>query len=80
MVGNLGEWVADWVPQSTRCVPSLFGSDDNNCLAGASEEHGPGALVRGGRQHSGQSAGVFAVDGMNPPSLSSLGVGFRAAR
>src|SRR5207245_3147207 len=38
MVGNVYEWVADWVPRSTTCVPSLFGTDDQNCLAGASTE------------------------------------------
>jgi hypothetical protein len=35
MVGNLWEWVADWVPLSTDCPPALF-ANDLNCLAGAS--------------------------------------------
>lgn len=47
-VGNVFEWVADWVPRSTACVPSLFGSGDQNCLVGASTAAGPGALLRGG--------------------------------
>ena len=40
MVGNLFEWVADWVPLSTNCPASLFGSFDQNCLAGASTTGG----------------------------------------
>jgi len=50
MVGNLTEWVADWVPLSTEC--HLWGggfSDDVMCLVGASTTaSAPGALLRGG--------------------------------
>jgi hypothetical protein len=79
MVGNLYEWVADWVPQSTACVPALFAGDDN-CLAGASTTSGPGALIRGGFFLDGSAAGVFAVNGGVSPSSSNDGLGFRAAR
>lgn len=80
MVGNLYEWVEDWVPLSTDCPPSLFGTDDVNCLAGASTTAGPGALIRGGYFGDGANAGVFAVIGFNQPSFSVSGIGFRCAR
>ncbi len=81
MVGNLWEWVADWVPKSTGCVPtSLFGTGDWNCLAGADTAAGPGALIRGGSFGDGTFAGVFAMDGRLVPSLSNGFIGFRAAR
>ncbi len=80
MVGNLDEWVADWVPPSTTCVTALFASDFN-CLAGASTAFGPGALVRGGDFILGASAGVFAVRGDGTPSSADGSLlGFRAAR
>jgi hypothetical protein len=80
MVGNLHEWVGDWVPLSTTpCVPALFAGDDN-CLVGASTTAGPGALFRGGYFDSGTRAGVFAVNGGNGPSSAFSSVGFRAAR
>jgi hypothetical protein len=81
MVGNLDEWVADWVPRSTTCGAWLPFSDDFQCLAGASTSFdAPGALIRGGDWLSGTFAGVFAVSGRFTPS-SALGViGFRAAR
>lgn len=80
MVGNLWEWVAEWVPLSTVCVPALFESD-LNCLAGASTAAGPGALIRGGFfDNGGTGAGVFAVFGDSTPSRADNGIGFRAAR
>jgi len=81
MVGNVSEWLADWVPLSTTCGSPLFsGTDDANCLAWASPSSGPAALVRGGDFGSGASAGVFAVEGKVAPSGASAGIGFRAAR
>jgi hypothetical protein len=79
MVGNLAEWVADWVPLSTACVAALF-AGDLNCLAGASTTSGPGALIRGGFFLNGTAAGVFAVYGLSSPSNSGSAFGFRAAR
>jgi len=36
MVGNLWEWVADWVPESNTCPGWDIVSDDYMCLSGAS--------------------------------------------
>lgn len=83
MVGNLSEWVGDWVPASTTACPgwSTF-SDDQMCLSGASTTAtGPGALIRGNVVFSGGTgAGPFAVNGSYQPSYSSSYIGFRGAR
>ncbi len=83
MVGNLAEWVADWVPRSTECPGWVGFSDDMMCLAGASEtSSGPGALVRGGAftVASGALAGPLTVFGTLQPSRMVNFVGFRCAR
>jgi hypothetical protein len=79
MVGNLYEWVADWVPMSTACVTPLFGTGDDNCLAGASTTSAPGALLRGGLFFGGTHAGVFSVN-VDGPTGGFLYFGFCAAR
>ncbi len=80
MVGNVDEWVSDWVPQSTACG-SWSGSSDFQCLAGAATSGEPGALVRGGSSFgNGSDAGPFTVDGTLSPSDSFFGIGFRCAR
>jgi hypothetical protein len=80
MVGNLAEWVAEWVPLSTAC-PGWGGfSGDSMCLAGASTtEAGPGALVRGGGFFGGSVNGPLAVFGTVAPTRSKDLVGFRCA-
>lgn len=80
MVGNIYEWVADWVPRSTTCVTDLFGTGDANCLAGASTTGGPGVVLRGGNWGSHTTAGVFTVDGSDVPSTQHFAIGFRCAR
>ena len=81
MVGNLHEWVADWVPLSTDCPGWGAFSDDVMCLAGAkTTDTAPGALFRGGNFGNGANAGVFAVKGDVAPSLWGSSIGFRAAR
>ena len=82
MVGNLWEWVADWVPLSTGCANALFnGNEDWNCLAGGSNPAGgTGALLRGGSAWIGTSGGVFSVAGTVSPAAMHFAVGFRAAR
>jgi hypothetical protein len=81
MVGNVQEWVADWVPRSTDCPGWSENNAFNNdrmCLAGAATLTGPGALLRGGNNAFGTESGVFFVDGRVEPSSDNFG--FRAAR
>jgi len=81
MVGNLSEWVADWVPDSTTCPGWGAFSDDSMCLSGASTStQGPGAVFRGGNFGSGAAAGPFAVLASFQPSEPSGVIGFRGAR
>ena len=81
MVGNLDEWVADWVPLSTACSTWGVLSDDFMCLFGASTGvGGPGALLRGGDYRSHSSAGPLAVVASGSPFNSRDFVGFRCAR
>lgn len=81
MVGNLMEWVADWVPFSTSCPGWGAFSDDGMCLSGASTTNGPGALVRSGAFSQGvSSAGPFAVFELLPSNSTHDDVGFRGAR
>jgi len=81
MVGNLDEWVADWVPVPTDCPNWGTFSNDAMCLAGASTlTPGAAALVRGGDFYLfGSSAGPLAVGGDLTWDANGL-VGFRCAR
>ncbi len=82
MVGNLYEWVADWVPRSTACGTWRAGvspTGDLQCLAGAATTGEPGALLRGGR-FLGAGAGPLSVVGVSEPSSSESVTGFRCAR
>jgi formylglycine-generating enzyme required for sulfatase activity len=82
MVGNVDEWVADWVPQSTTCG-SWSGRADYQCVAGAATTGEPGALIRGGDFSDAAAAGPLAVSAVDPPSFSYFSggsVGFRCAR
>jgi formylglycine-generating enzyme required for sulfatase activity len=81
MVGNLFEWVADWVPLSTGCgtwSAGLSPTGDFQCLAGAATSGEPGELVRGGSFINGSFAGPLAVSGFGSPGSGD--VGFRCAR
>ncbi|GIW44840.1 MAG: hypothetical protein KatS3mg077_2122 [Candidatus Binatia bacterium] len=81
MVGNLWEWVADWVPLSTACPGWGSFSNDSMCLSGASTtDTSPGALLRGGSFFQGSSAGPLSVNGNAQPSDWFDVVGFRCAR
>jgi len=81
MVGNLSEWVADWVPLSTACSSWGGFSDDWMCLFGASaSDASPGALLRGGDFRSRAFAGPLAVVGSGGPFSSRNFIGFRCVR
>jgi len=58
MVGNVSEWVAEWVAPATTCTAAMFSeTGDRNCLAGAFTSYGPAALIRGGYFNLGTQAG-----------------------
>jgi hypothetical protein len=83
MVGNLDEWVADWVPRSTACGTWSAGvspTADRQCWAGAATTGEPGVLERGGSFSGGAGAGPLSVDGFDAPSGAIRRVGFRCAR
>ncbi len=83
MVGNLYEWVAEWVPRSTACGgwdPEVSPTGDSQCLAGAETTDEPGALLRGGEVGDGTFAGPLTVTGQGEVAGDYEGVGFRCAR
>ncbi len=81
MVGNLYEWVADWVPRSTACPGWGSLSNDGMCFSGASTTAtGPGALLRGGDFGSGPEAGPLTVSASFGPSNFGSSIGFRCVR
>jgi len=83
MVGNLYEWVADWIPRSTGCdtwSASVSPTGDYQCLAGAATTGEPGTLLRGGCFLIGSNAGPLAINGSLQPSYTSIYFGFRCAR
>jgi formylglycine-generating enzyme required for sulfatase activity len=95
MVGNVSEWVADWVQgnNGSSWSPTV---DPNNLTSGTygddlmwgtnpAEFQGggqnfPAALVRGGDFRGQTGAGVFALFAIDAPSFSFDGVGFRCGR
>jgi hypothetical protein len=87
MVGNVAEWVADWIPRSTTCSGWGAFSDDDMCVAGANDsppgpgiEAGPGALLRGGFFFLAGASGPLSVIGTVSPIRSQAFFGFRCAR
>ena len=82
MVGNVREWVAEWMPKSDGCPGWGSFSDDEMCLAGTDRSASfPAALIRGGSAGSGAAAGPLAVaaDAFGPGSSAGV-VGFRCVR
>lgn len=83
MVGNVGEWVADWKPAATACPGwgGFSGTGDDMCLAGAATgATTPGAVIRGGDYGSGALAGPLNINALSGPSPNDLALGFRCAR
>jgi hypothetical protein len=80
MVGNVAEWVADWVVRSVDCNWSPF-SDDTLCITYATTNT-PLGFARGGafdEGAGGRDAGPFSGGSANL-SIGSQYVGFRATR
>jgi formylglycine-generating enzyme required for sulfatase activity len=84
MVGNLGEWVADWDEQSftNTTWPAGFGDDHTSFGRGSGEPstRRPGALVRGGDFADGRKAGPFKVGAAHRPWNLAKVIGFRGVR
>jgi hypothetical protein len=90
MVGNVIEWVADWVPRSietdVQCGHNNWQGDSLHgyqCLFGAAPSGDPGALWRGSGvgDGDGSQAGVYAISGLNSPAGTfGFNLGFHAVR
>ncbi len=79
MVGNVSEWVADWMPEGAAC--SGWGAfSDDYCLPDTSPAVGMNALVRGGFHSQGAFAGVFSVGSFLPVWEVEDYLGFRCGR
>ncbi len=87
MVGNLWEWVADWIQDNSDSYSgststATYGSDGIFGIDEAFPEgdYFPAALFRGGYWFGGSLAGVFALVAADGPSFSYSFIGFRCAR
>jgi formylglycine-generating enzyme required for sulfatase activity len=89
MVGNVDEWVADWVDNSfegfcTNWTTSAgIAGGDESCFGGSGgsgRQALPGALIRGGSWENGTFDGVFSVSAAFDPASTGFSFGFRCAR
>ena len=83
MVGNVYEWVEDWVPRSSAhgsWGAGISPTGDYQYFAGAATSGEPGALLRGGSFSSGALAGPLTVFGDHSPSALGANIGVRCAR
>lgn len=94
MVGNLWEWVADWIqgdsnpfaPQTNGTTNATYGNDlmsgTNPAQTQGEGQTFPAALERGGSfgYGNGTAAGVFALSAAQAPSATFSDLGFRCGR
>lgn len=87
MVGNVEEWVADWIQANSRndggdTAPNEYGSDMILGIDEAAPEsfRFPAALIRGGSWRDGTGAGVYALDARNSPARTRAWIGFRCTK
>jgi formylglycine-generating enzyme required for sulfatase activity len=94
MVGNVWEFVGDWMQGSTNpwaptvgggtATSATYGNDfvagTNPAILVGGGQNFPGALVRGGMWTNGTGAGVFAVSTFVMPTAAGTDTGFRCAR
>lgn len=84
MVGNVTEWVGDWVERATGCTNfSVSMGADKTCFSSDGSYHQPAGLWRGGYFNNGPSAGVFAAQSdisMLEGVAFGPAIGFRCAR
>lgn len=91
MIGNLSEWVADWVQgnnkdwtpgPSNSTTAGNYGSDHmvGSNPARITANNFLAAVYRGGSWNSGTAAGVFALKVDFGPDFISNDLGFRCAR
>ncbi len=87
MIGNVNEFVADWMPgngaesESTH-GGTTYGNDRSLVIhIGDKEEDGskfPAAILRGGS--NGGNPGVFSFDAIRQPTITGNNIGFRCAK
>jgi formylglycine-generating enzyme required for sulfatase activity len=89
MIGNMWEWVADWMQSNTGTDAGWQSTADYNsdAIFGINEaypyEHRlPAALMRGGGYNSGDPTwnGAFALSAVYAPSGSHNAIGFRCGK
>lgn len=85
LVGNVWEWVADWIQDSQGSdvgSRSIYGQDGIFGINDAypSQTRLPVALIRGGDYVAGSSAGVFALGGTIGPAFTHDRIGFRCGQ
>ena len=86
MVGNVHEWVADWVQgdgafATTYTAGAGYGNDAVHAYNSASSSNNfPAAVYRGGAYGAGTAAGVFAYFSSQAPDTPAAVIGFRCAK
>ena len=87
MVGNVWEWVADWIQDNSDVndgftSSATYGEDGIGGVDESSptEHRFPAAILRGGRYSNGTRAGVFAYDAAVGPARVLALWGFRCGR